>query len=285
MRQVLVPTAAGEPSAYKLVPDAERHLLLTAETHNFPTGVAPFEGAATVRSLIPLACALNIVPPKSTFTEPFSSPLCTFPHTGHWRPHSRCAGHRPWCSCGRGHRRLLRRQPPHSRLRHALGGCGASLAHCRTRRTRTGTARGGARSFPLPFFSELGLPQQLCSPPANRSEPAHKRLFAPVPRRASSCSNPTFFSPAQIDASNGASDYGNKFGEPVITGMLTQSSANCTLSISFSRSLSPPSSFSPPHYSRVYTLIWHQAAVGRAPRVDQAHHVQRRHWQPRCQPH
>ena len=213
-----MPTAAGEPSAYKLVPDAERHLLLTAETHNFPTGVAPFEGAATVRSLIPLACALNIVPPKSTFTEPFSSPLCTFPHTGHWRPHSRCAGHRPWCSCGRGHRRLLRRQPPHSRLRHALGGCGASLAHCRTRRTRTGTARGGARSFPLPFFSELGLPQQLCSPPANRSEPAHKRLFAPVPRRASSCSNPTFFSPAQIDASNGASDYGNKFGEPVIVG-------------------------------------------------------------------
>lgn len=38
------PTAASEMQLKK---DAYRHILFTAETHNFPTGVAPFQGATT----------------------------------------------------------------------------------------------------------------------------------------------------------------------------------------------------------------------------------------------
>ena len=43
----LLPLDSSKPSAFKLRPDKETHLLLTAETHNFPTGVAPFQGATT----------------------------------------------------------------------------------------------------------------------------------------------------------------------------------------------------------------------------------------------
>jgi hypothetical protein len=49
--QALYPKAPGEPSPFECREGVNRHLILTAETHNFPTGVAPFEGAATVRSL------------------------------------------------------------------------------------------------------------------------------------------------------------------------------------------------------------------------------------------
>ncbi|HCU70561.1 MAG TPA: phosphoribosylformylglycinamidine synthase, partial [Candidatus Moranbacteria bacterium] len=44
--QTIVPKNPGEPSAFELV-DVKYHPLLTAETHNFPTGVAPFPGAET----------------------------------------------------------------------------------------------------------------------------------------------------------------------------------------------------------------------------------------------
>jgi phosphoribosylformylglycinamidine synthase len=44
--QVLVPTSPGQPSALT-TQEATYHVLLTAETHNFPTGVAPFPGAET----------------------------------------------------------------------------------------------------------------------------------------------------------------------------------------------------------------------------------------------
>ncbi|MBV5306860.1 MAG: phosphoribosylformylglycinamidine synthase [Desulfobulbaceae bacterium] len=44
--QTLHPAQPGEPSAF-MVKDVRYHLLLTAETHNFPTGVAPFPGAET----------------------------------------------------------------------------------------------------------------------------------------------------------------------------------------------------------------------------------------------
>ncbi len=44
--QTIIPEKPGEPSA--LIPvNVHYHLLLTAETHNFPTGVAPFPGAET----------------------------------------------------------------------------------------------------------------------------------------------------------------------------------------------------------------------------------------------
>ncbi len=42
----MVPTFPGQPSALT-IKEATYHILLTAETHNFPTGVAPFPGAET----------------------------------------------------------------------------------------------------------------------------------------------------------------------------------------------------------------------------------------------
>lgn len=44
--QTIVPQAPGEPSAFSWV-QVNYNPLLTAETHNFPTGVAPFPGAET----------------------------------------------------------------------------------------------------------------------------------------------------------------------------------------------------------------------------------------------
>ena len=44
--KTLHPSQPGEPSAF-VVRDVRYHPLLTAETHNFPTGVAPFPGAET----------------------------------------------------------------------------------------------------------------------------------------------------------------------------------------------------------------------------------------------
>ena len=44
--QTLLPEEPGKPSALSLK-EVEYHPLLTAETHNFPTGVAPFPGAGT----------------------------------------------------------------------------------------------------------------------------------------------------------------------------------------------------------------------------------------------
>lgn len=44
--QVMAPTTPGEPSPLT-VRQVTNHILFTAETHNFPTGVAPFPGAET----------------------------------------------------------------------------------------------------------------------------------------------------------------------------------------------------------------------------------------------
>lgn len=43
---VLLPAKPGEPSAFDVV-NRDRDILFTAETHNFPSGVAPFPGAET----------------------------------------------------------------------------------------------------------------------------------------------------------------------------------------------------------------------------------------------
>lgn len=42
----LRPVTAGVVGELKQIP-TESHLIFTAETHNFPTGVAPFSGATT----------------------------------------------------------------------------------------------------------------------------------------------------------------------------------------------------------------------------------------------
>lgn len=83
----------------------------------------------------------------------------------------------------------------------------------------------------------------------------------------------SFFSRrAQVEASNGASDYGNKFGEPVITG-------NAPFLYKHScQSSDTYAPFSLCH--RLHALVWAPACRRRAPRVGQAHHVQRRHWVP-----
>jgi len=44
--RVVVPSRPGEPSAF-VAADLDHHVIFTAETHNFPSGVAPFPGAET----------------------------------------------------------------------------------------------------------------------------------------------------------------------------------------------------------------------------------------------
>ncbi|XP_078326512.1 phosphoribosylformylglycinamidine synthase-like isoform X4 [Crassostrea virginica] len=44
---VFIPRDSAGPSAMVEVPNIKRHIIFTAETHNFPTGVAPFPGATT----------------------------------------------------------------------------------------------------------------------------------------------------------------------------------------------------------------------------------------------
>jgi phosphoribosylformylglycinamidine synthase len=124
--QLLLPAAPGGVSALALA-QRERHLLLTAETHNFPTGIAPFPGAET----------------------------------------------------GTGGR---------IRDSHATGRGSYPVA---------GTAGYCVGALRLPGYA---LPWE---------DPT---LAAAYP--------PAMASPLQIeiDASNGASDYGNKFGEPVVQG-------------------------------------------------------------------
>jgi phosphoribosylformylglycinamidine synthase len=44
--RTIVPSRPGEPSAF-VAADLDHHVIFTAETHNFPSGVAPFPGAET----------------------------------------------------------------------------------------------------------------------------------------------------------------------------------------------------------------------------------------------
>ncbi|UCC84421.1 MAG: phosphoribosylformylglycinamidine synthase [Gemmatimonadota bacterium] len=44
--RTLIPSRPGEPSAF-IASDLDYHIIFTAETHNFPSGVAPFPGAET----------------------------------------------------------------------------------------------------------------------------------------------------------------------------------------------------------------------------------------------
>ena len=45
--RVLCPVNSTEPSLLTVKEGVHRHIIFTAETHNFPTGVAPFQGATT----------------------------------------------------------------------------------------------------------------------------------------------------------------------------------------------------------------------------------------------
>ncbi|CAH1793843.1 unnamed protein product [Owenia fusiformis] len=45
--KLLYPSKCGKPSPMRPIDGITRHIILTAETHNFPTGVAPFPGATT----------------------------------------------------------------------------------------------------------------------------------------------------------------------------------------------------------------------------------------------
>ena len=48
--KILLPVNSTEASLVKVEP-MTRHIIFTAETHNFPTGVAPFPGATTGKYL------------------------------------------------------------------------------------------------------------------------------------------------------------------------------------------------------------------------------------------
>lgn len=50
----LLPCNPSEASLFQLKKDLNRHIIFTAETHNFPTGVAPFQGATTGQSMLEL---------------------------------------------------------------------------------------------------------------------------------------------------------------------------------------------------------------------------------------
>ena len=45
--KTFAPCTPSENSAFEVKCDETRHVIFTAETHNFPTGVAPFAGATT----------------------------------------------------------------------------------------------------------------------------------------------------------------------------------------------------------------------------------------------
>jgi phosphoribosylformylglycinamidine synthase len=122
--KLLIPSLPGHPSSLAIT-SIDRHLLLTAETHNFPTGIAPFPGAET----------------------------------------------------GTGGR---------IRDSHATGRGSYPIA------ASAGYCVGNLRlpGYPLPWEnSSFSYPDNMASPLQ-----------------------------IEIDASNGASDYGNKFGEPVVLG-------------------------------------------------------------------
>jgi phosphoribosylformylglycinamidine synthase len=122
--RLLTPSKPGHPCSLSIT-NTERHLLLTAETHNFPTGIAPFPGAET----------------------------------------------------GTGGR---------IRDSHATGRGSYPIA------ASAGYCVGNLR---LPGYS-LPWENNSFSYPDNMASPLQ----------------------IEIDASNGASDYGNKFGEPVVLG-------------------------------------------------------------------
>lgn len=44
---LMLPVNSTEASLVTIAENATRHIIFTAETHNFPTGVAPFPGATT----------------------------------------------------------------------------------------------------------------------------------------------------------------------------------------------------------------------------------------------
>jgi len=125
--RVLIPEQPGAPS--RLSPATRRrHLLLTAETHNFPSGVAPFPGAET--------------------------------GTGGRIRDTHATGRGSLCAAG------------------IAGYCVGSLN-----------------------IPEYHLPWEA---PASDEWPYPPNLATPLQ--------------IEVDASNGASDYGNKFGEPVVLG-------------------------------------------------------------------
>jgi len=120
----MLPATPGAPCSY-VTADVTKHCLLTAETHNFPTGVAPFPGAET----------------------------------------------------GTGGR--IRDTHATGRGSHVIAGT-------------AGYAVGNLRipGYDLPWeAADFGYPANLAAPVA-----------------------------VAVEASNGASDYGNKFGEPVVAG-------------------------------------------------------------------
>lgn len=123
---VLAPENPCSASPLKIKPESKRHIIFTAETHNFPTGVAPFPGATT--------------------------------GTGGRIRDVQCTG----------------------RGAHVVAGTAGYS------------------------FGNLHIPDYILPWEEDNTYNGPMKFAAPVD--------------VAVEASNGASDYGNKFGEPVLTG-------------------------------------------------------------------
>ena len=146
---ILLPRDSSEASFVHVKKNQTRHIIFTAETHNFPTGVAPFPGATTGKIDFWLFVILI------NFDDGTGSLVFT----------------------GTGGR--IRDVQAAGRGAHVIAG---TAGYC---------------------FGNLHIPDY-------NLEWEDKNELYPH----------NFASPLQIciEASNGASDYGNKFGEPVLTG-------------------------------------------------------------------
>lgn len=54
--RILGPANSSEASLVTVKDGITRHIIFTAETHNFPTGVAPFQGATTGKIVVFRSC-------------------------------------------------------------------------------------------------------------------------------------------------------------------------------------------------------------------------------------
>lgn len=154
---VLLPSAPAASSAFRGPVATRRDIIFSAETHNFPTGVAPFPGATTVSAGRAALCHHHC--PASHAHPHFNPP--------HSTPSSKGTGGR------------IRDVQATGRGAHVVAG---TVGYC-------------VGNLQIPGY-ELPWESRDFEYPSNMASPLQ----------------------IEIEASDGASDYGNKFGEPAIVG-------------------------------------------------------------------
>lgn len=192
-----LPSQPGNPSALAPQP-RDWDLLLTAETHNFPCAVAPFPGACLagrLRGCVRLVC----VRLRSRSARPCQRGAAAA---------AAAAG----AETGAGGRM----RDTHATGKGSLMGAGTA-GYCTGNLRMDGYVQpheDGKFVYPGAACSGCGDASGLAAAARNRHHvPSLRSLHVRAP-------TDNLASPLQIliDASNGASDYGNKFGEPLIAG-------------------------------------------------------------------